>query len=585
MVEQLTTVATKYRTPYLALAFDYDGTLALDGRVDDSVVVALRKVVESGRRLILVTGRRLEDLLVIFPAVDMFDMVVCENGAILYSPGTKAVKLLAQPAPKKFVDTMRAKGVDRLEIGRVILATWTPNEGRVLDAIQELGLDWQVTFNKGAVMVLPPGVNKATGLSAALRQLGLSRHNVVAVGDAENDLVFMESCECAVAVANALPIVKSKADLITKSDHGAGVIELVDELLLTGLSAPNHVMTRHELVLGTEPGGKPVKFSSENFTLLLAGPSQSGKSTICRSLIEQLTENGYQYCAIDPEGDYDRTAQALTIGNSHYPPDIDDIMRALENPDESLVVNMLGLAFADRPRFVANLLLELHKMRQRVGHPHWLVIDEAHHVLHPYWNETVKPAWENAGANILLTIHPHEIASSVLASVDLVVAVGENPQSTLDSFATSVGQRVPILQKTKLGWGEAVAWFRHNYGEPLLVEIPCSALERKRHARKYANGDVGKERSFYFTGPDKRLNIRVQNLIFFKQVADGVDDCTWLYHLRKGDFSNWFANVINDQFLAEETRKLEKQPSTSASQSRAQIGKWIEERYTLPTQC
>ena len=47
-------------------------------------------------------------------------------------------------------------------------------------------------FNKGAVMILPSGVNKATGLAAALEELGLSPHNVVGVGDAENDHAFLE---------------------------------------------------------------------------------------------------------------------------------------------------------------------------------------------------------------------------------------------------------------------------------------------------------------------------------------------------------------------------------------------------------
>lgn len=583
MLGSLIEAVPKYRTPYLALALDYDGTLALEGRVDESVVTALRKVIESGRRLILVTGRRLEELLAIFQAVDLFEIVVCENGAVLYTPETKTVKMLAAPAPKSLIEALQSSGVTPLDIGRVVLGTWCPHQDRVLDAIRKLGLDWQVIFNKGAVMVLPAGINKATGLAAALCQIGLSRHNVVGVGDAENDLAFLNMCEYSVAVANALPMVKAQADFSTKADHGAGVIELVENLLVSGLTDPGHVLARHGLVLGTGPSGEPVKFSSENFTLLLAGPSQSGKSTICRSIVEQLTENGYQYCAIDPEGDYDHTAHALTIGNSHYPPDIDDILRALENPGENVVVNMLGLAFADRPQFVAHLLLELQKMRQTVGHPHWIVIDEAHHVLHPFWDETVKPVWENTGANILVTVHPNEIASSVLSTVDLVVAVGEDPGATLNSYAKSVGQKAPTLRKFKLGWGEAVAWFRHNYEQPQLIKIACSPRERKRHARKYAYGDVGRERSFYFTGPDKRLNIRVQNLILFMQVSEGLDDSTWLYHLKKGDFSNWFEDVINDQFLALETRKLEKQPTIGANQSRTRINQLIEERYTLPS--
>ena len=67
----------------------------------------------------------------------------------------------------------RARREPRIH-GRVIVATWEPYETMVLETIRDLGLELQVIFNKGAVMVLPAGVNKATGLACALEQLGLS---------------------------------------------------------------------------------------------------------------------------------------------------------------------------------------------------------------------------------------------------------------------------------------------------------------------------------------------------------------------------------------------------------------------------
>src|SRR5205823_4267005 len=97
-----------------------------------------------------------------------------------------------------------------LSVGQVIVATWHPHEQAVLDTIRDLGLELQVVFNKGAVMILPSGVNKATGLLAALNSLGLSPHNAVAIGDAENDHALLAACECGVAVANALPSVKER---------------------------------------------------------------------------------------------------------------------------------------------------------------------------------------------------------------------------------------------------------------------------------------------------------------------------------------------------------------------------------------
>src|SRR5262249_21294171 len=151
------------------------------------------------RKLILVTGRELPELLAIFPELHFFARVVAENGALLYNPGTKEEKALAKPPPPAFVKALRDRGVTPLATGRVIVATWRPHETAVLDAIRELGLEMQVIFNKEAVMALPSGVNKATGLTAALADVGLTPHEAVGVGDAENDHAFLSLCECAVA--------------------------------------------------------------------------------------------------------------------------------------------------------------------------------------------------------------------------------------------------------------------------------------------------------------------------------------------------------------------------------------------------
>ncbi len=219
---------------YVALACDYDGTLAHDGTVADETVVALERLRESGRKLILVTGRQLDDLMRVFARLDLFDRVVVENGALLYRPATRDERRLAEPPPPGFVDALRARGVP-LSVGRVIVATVSPHEVAVVDVIRDLGVDLAVILNKGSVMVLPSGTDKATGLAVALEELGLSARNVVAVGDAENDQAFLAMCGCAVAVANALPTLKEQADLVTAGARGAGVVELVHAIIANDL--------------------------------------------------------------------------------------------------------------------------------------------------------------------------------------------------------------------------------------------------------------------------------------------------------------------------------------------------------------
>jgi HAD superfamily hydrolase (TIGR01484 family) len=229
---------------YLALACDYDGTLAYHGLVDAPTLAAVERLRASGRRLILVSGRELEDLQATFPRADLFDLLVLENGALLYWPATGAEKPLGPKPAEKFLAALAQRGVQPVSAGRVIVATWEPHEKTVLEVIHELGLDLQIIFNKGAVMVLPTGINKATGLSAALAELDLSPRNVVGIGDAENDHAFLKLCECAVAVANALPAIKESADFVTQHDHGAGVIELIDEIVANDLAERALLLTR-----------------------------------------------------------------------------------------------------------------------------------------------------------------------------------------------------------------------------------------------------------------------------------------------------------------------------------------------------
>ena len=236
---------------YEALACDYDGTLAWDGAVAQPTVEALRQLRASGKKLVMVTGRRLEDLLSIFSQTELFERIVAENGAVLYRPASGEHVCLTAAPPQKFIELLRERGVQPLELGRVIIATREPQEILVLQAIRDLGLELQVIFNKGAVMILPAGVNKASGLKHALKELGLSPQQVVAVGDAENDHAFFEFCGFSAAVANALPAVREHADLVTDSVNGAGVIELIQRILNGDLGEPNPA--RHRKIAPVKP--------------------------------------------------------------------------------------------------------------------------------------------------------------------------------------------------------------------------------------------------------------------------------------------------------------------------------------------
>lgn len=213
-----------------ALATDYDGTLAHDGNVSEITLQALRRLKDAHFRLILVTGRELHELRAIFPQITWFDLAVMENGGVLYHPHTGEIEALAAPPPSEFVARLHKRGLP-LQVGKSIVATWEPHETVVLQTIKEMGLELQVIFNKGAVMILPSGVNKATGLRAAAERLKLEPEQIAGVGDAENDHAFLKICGYSVAVANALPAVRQEVDYVTARDHGDGVTELIERML------------------------------------------------------------------------------------------------------------------------------------------------------------------------------------------------------------------------------------------------------------------------------------------------------------------------------------------------------------------
>ncbi len=227
--------ASAKKPRFKALATDYDGTLADDGKVSKDTLAALRRAKKAGRKLLLVTGRELEDLMRTFAEVDVFDIIVAENGALLYTPCPRPPRErpLATPPPPEFAQTLIERGVGPISSGRIIVATWEPHQQVVLDTIRQMGLELEVIFNKGAVMVLPSGVNKATGLRAALVDLGIDPKDVVGVGDAENAHSLLAACGLGVAVANAVPALKKRADLVMLQPRGAGVVELIDQMLAT----------------------------------------------------------------------------------------------------------------------------------------------------------------------------------------------------------------------------------------------------------------------------------------------------------------------------------------------------------------
>jgi HAD superfamily hydrolase (TIGR01484 family) len=568
---------------YLALCCDYDGTIAHHGRVDEPTLAALKRLRESGRQLLLVTGRELDELQTVFPHLDLFARVVAENGALVYRPETREERLLDEAPPQTFVDKLIERGVGPISVGRVIVATWEPHEKTVLETIRDCGLELQVIFNKGAVMVLPAGINKASGLRAALAELNLSPHNAVGVGDAENDHAFLNICECSVAVANALPAVKTKADIVTFADHGAGVTELIDEMLADDLvSRESGTLARHDISLGKDARGKAIGLSPFRASALVAGTSGGGKSTVVAGLVERLRAANYNFCIIDPEGDYDSVESAVVLGNPEHAPTVDECLQLLGKPDQNVVINLLGVKLDDRPWFFLSLFSRIRELRARTGRPHWLIVDEAHHAMPANWRPTDQNLPERLEGVVMVSVSPKLVAPSVLRALDTLIVLGEKPREMLREFADANRSTAPADVPEALESGAALLWSKSAADAATLLRVEPSRTERRRHLRKYAEGELPEDRSFYFRGPEGKLNLRAHNLILFMDLADGVDDDTWEFHRRKGEISQWLRQEIKDEGLAERVAAVERNQQLDAAASRRKMRELIEATYTLP---
>lgn len=568
-----------------ALAADYDGTLAHAGHVSAQTRAAVTRLRESGRKVILVSGRQLDDLMDVFPDLAAFDMVVAENGAVLFDPARQETTNLAEPPPPALITELQRRNVP-ISTGRVIIATGEPHEITVLQTIRDLGLEWDVIFNKGSVMVLPSGVNKASGLAAALERLHLSPHNVAGVGDAENDHSFLRICEVAAAVGNALPAIKARADIVLRRHDGRGVAELIDGYLLDDLAGTRSLFSRYSVQLGTRASGAPLTVPVYDANILVLGSSGSGKSTLSGVLIERLLDQGYQVCVIDPEGDHSALDPLVVAGSAQARPTLEAITIALERNPAGVVVNLVALSLADKLRFAADLLARIFAFRATHGRPRWLLLDEAHHLLPSGPAPGTGALPQDVEGVGLVTLKADLLAAKALEHVTHLFVVGADAEEQIRLFADARGLSLPDLagaHESELLEGEALLLTisAERLGRLRRFRVAPRRSDHQRHARKYARGDLGPDQSFYFRGSEGKLNLRAYNVHAFMEMAGGVDPDTWMYHLQRGEISDWFEKKVKDAESAAQIREIERDAADlGAEETRAQVLRLIGARYS-----
>ncbi len=458
------------------LACDYDGTIATDGVVTPETMGALRRVRESGRRVMLVTGRQFGDLLQVCPRIDFFDLVVAENGAVLFDPHTKRVEDLAEAPPAQFLTALEHVGVP-FSTGRIIVSSVVPHETAILEAIKTLGLELHIIFNKESVMVLPSGVSKETGLREGLRRLGISPHNTIGVGDAENDHAFLRHVGFSVAVGNAVPALRETVDLVTRAPNGAGVRELVDGPLRDDLEAYRPHLLERAIELGTDERGAPLRYPVLGPSLLITGASGSGKSTLTGVFVERLVRRDYVICLLDPQGDSRTLAEhegivRLTSEVGTEAAQAEEVERLLRHRSTSVAIDLSALDREGRIRAAARFLHAIQRLRTETGAPHWVVIDEAHHVFPP-GGGAAQEMFDFEWRGVCLVTHaPDRVAPEVLGVA----------RHVLSTSIEGVTETFPLIARDQIPGGEL------GPGEALDIAVGDTPprVRRFQVARRYA---------------------------------------------------------------------------------------------------
>src|SRR5262249_37064122 len=158
------------------------------------------------------------------------------------------------------------------------------------------------------------------------------------------------------------------------------------------------------------------------------------------------------------EGDYEGLEGAVVFGGPQLAPAEEEILRLLEDPGSNAVVCMTGMPISDRPAFFLKLFSQLLQMRTRTGRPHWLILDEAHHLMPADWLPPEGALPKELTSTLLITVHPNLLSNELLERINTVLVLGEKPSETLSKFAESSKRKLPPFPAEELNTGELILW-------------------------------------------------------------------------------------------------------------------------------
>ena len=512
---------------FRAIAVDYDNTLTITARPSDDVLAAIREVRRSGRQVILVTGRIIAELRADFPLVDReFDLIVAENGAVLVRNGVS--QPLTPPIDAALEAALEARDVP-VRRGEVILATEAAYDTAVIEEVARSGFETQLIFNRGALMLLPHDVTKGSGLAHALAALGISPHNAVGIGDAENDHSLLDACEIGVAVSNAVRSLKAHADIVLEGPPGACVASFLRGPFRTGLREVES--KRWSVAIGTDEDGAAVLVPGSRVNVGIFGGSGYGKSYLAGLLAEQLIELGYTVCVLDLEGDHVGLATlhgVIAFGGHHPAPAPDQLGVLFAEGLRSAVVDLSMHGHDAKRSYAIAALDSCRRSRDQTGSPQWIIVEEAQLPLAS--NAAVCRHLANGASGLcIVSYQPEQICTEVSASLDVSLECGDDETATI----------------TRRG------------GRPRRFFPAARITSHDRHWHKYTSGELPAYRRFEFRDFHGPTGDSAGNIDDFRVLIERARPGVLRHHAAHGDFSRWLGDLSHDARFVETIRAVE----------------------------
>jgi len=549
---------------FRALACDFDGTLAVQDRIEPDVKAALEQARAAGVRLILVTGRTFFELTRVCDCLELFDAVVAENGAVIYYPASAMIRDLGPAVPARLLAEFDRRGLC-YQVGRVIVGVARADEGTARDALGAAGVTCDLVPNRAAIMLLPAGVSKGSGVEQVLRFMELSPHDVLALGDAENDLALFDACGFSACPADSVAAVRERADWTLPGGAGPGVGLAIRDTILPGrLPAPQ--AARHRIALGW--GGatsEPVTIPARGVNVLIHGDTHSGKSWLAGALVERLVSTRHAVCVIDPEGDY-RVLSRLPGVSWTEVEEAAVVDRALEHlehdPSASVVLDLALLPHGEKVAVVERALRRIRDMRRQGGRPHWVFLDEAHYLLHEGGVDEDALSFGDRGFCVV-TYRTRWLRPAVAGAIDVWMFARTTDKEELAYLpailsarpdAEAISEAVPHLRR-----GEFLLADRGPASGPRATTFMAAPRQtvHVRHLSKYVDSVVPPGCEFLFRDCHGRVHASANSLQSFRAVVRTVPDDALIHHSRRGDLARWVRDVFRDAELARQIGKAE----------------------------